>query len=132
MFRVSRRLDYGLQLMIALASDYEKGSQTTGSLAEKLGIPLPFLYQISHTLIRSGLIKAFSGPHGGLQLNKPANQITIGQIFQAIEGSLTINPCTAMEDRGETACVTAALWQDLETNIAEFFSKTFLHTLVRI
>jgi Rrf2 family protein len=96
-----------------------------------LDIPLPFLYQISHTLIRSGLIKAFSGPRGGLQLNRPSNQINILDIVQAIDGSLTINPCSESKKRSETACVTASMWQNLETNISLFFESTFLNTLVR-
>ena len=35
MFRLSRRLDYGLQLMIALAAEPENRSQATAVLAEK-------------------------------------------------------------------------------------------------
>lgn len=130
MFRISRKLDYGLQLMIALASNPENHSQTTGSLSEKLSIPLPFLYQISHALIRFGLIKAQSGPHGGLQLGKPADQITVMQIITAIEGSIAINPCLNLGESGEPACVTSLLWQNLEGNITNFFENAHLHTLI--
>ena len=39
MFRISRRLDYGLQLMIALAQETDNRAQATAVLAEKLQIP---------------------------------------------------------------------------------------------
>ncbi len=44
MFRISRRLDYGLQLMIALAQEPADRAQATATLSEKLQIPLPFLH----------------------------------------------------------------------------------------
>ena len=72
MFKISRRLDYGLQLMIALAADTEGRPQPSAQLAKKLQIPLPFLHQIAHTLMQSGLIKASPGPRGGLRINPPA------------------------------------------------------------
>ena len=67
MFRISRRLDYGLQLMIALAGEPENRAQATATLAEKLQIPLPFLHQIGRSLIQGRLIKATPGPHRGLR-----------------------------------------------------------------
>ena len=70
MFRVSRRVDYGLRLLIALASDSAEGPQSTASLAEKLDIPLAFLHQIGRSLIQAGILKASPGPGGGLRLNR--------------------------------------------------------------
>ncbi len=72
MFRVSRRLDYGLQLMTSLASDPENHSQPTAALATKLDMPLPFLHQIAHVLMQAGLIKATPGQKGGLQVEPTA------------------------------------------------------------
>ena len=62
MFKVSRRLDYGLQLMIALAHNETNAPQATAVLSEQLHIPLPFLHQIGRALIQGGLIKATPGP----------------------------------------------------------------------
>ena len=70
MLKVSRRLNYGLQLMLALASEVDGGSKSTALIAEKLNIPLPFLHQIAHTLQQNGLIKATPGPRGGLRLGQ--------------------------------------------------------------
>ena len=72
MFRISRRLDYGVQLMVALAAEDENRPIPTAALAEKLEIPLPFLHQIAHTLMQSGLIKASPGPRGGLVVLRSA------------------------------------------------------------
>jgi Rrf2 family protein len=82
MFRISRRLDYGIQLMIVLAQEAENKTQSTARLAEKLDIPLPFLHQIGHTLMQVGLIKAQPGPHGGLRLNQNPNDISILRLLK--------------------------------------------------
>ena len=72
MFRISRRLDYGLQLMVALAAPGTELPIPSAQLSEQLQIPLPFLHQIAHTLMQSGLIKASPGPRGGLNSITPA------------------------------------------------------------
>ncbi len=90
MLKVSRRLNYGLQLMLALASDPENISKSTATISEKLSIPLPFLHQIAHTLQQNGLIKATPGPKGGLRLGSKGLDITLFDIFNALEGQFSV------------------------------------------
>jgi Rrf2 family protein len=115
MFRISRRLDYGLQLMIALAAEPENRAQATAVLAEKLQIPLPFLHQIGRSLIQGRLIKATPGPHGGLRLNVAADEITLLQIVETLEGPVCITPCLDGESctRQET-CASNSVWNSLQ------------------
>lgn len=124
MFRISRRLDYGLQLMIALGAESENRPQSTASLAEKLQIPLPFLHQIGHTLMQAGLIKATPGPRGGLRLNQPADCITVLQIIETLEGKITVNPET---ENGNPAA--QVIWDDLQRKITEDLGQTRLDQL---
>src|SRR5512133_1311183 len=113
MFRISRRLDYGLQLMSALAAEPENRSQATAVLAETLQIPLPFLHQIGRSLIQGGLIKATPGPHGGLRLNLPADDITLLQIVETLEGPVCISPSLDGEPcERQESCSTNAVWSD--------------------
>jgi len=131
MFRISRRLDYGLQLMIALASNTENKSQATAILAEKLQIPLPFLHQIGRSLIQGRLIKATPGPHGGLRLNVPAEEITLLQIVETLEGPVCITPCLDGENcqRQET-CASNAVWSNLQTRLIDHLQSIRLDSLL--
>jgi Rrf2 family protein len=127
MFRISRRLDYGLQLMVALAIDTENRAQSTASLAEKLQIPLPFLHQIGHTLMQAGMIKATPGPRGGLRLNKSAENITVLEIVEILEGKVSVNPNTD----GETpSAVNSGIWTQLQERITAYLSGIRLDELV--
>ncbi len=131
MFKVSRRLDYGIQLMVALAVEPDNRPQSTASLANKLQIPLPFLHQIAHSLMQAGLIKASPGPRGGLRLGKPANNISALQITESLEGPITLNPC--MDDSGIHLdnCTTIPLWDGLQKNIVHQLDCVRLDNLVK-
>ena len=130
MFRISRRLDYGLQLMIALASEPENRAQATAVLAEKLQIPLPFLHQIGRSLIQGRLIKATPGPHGGLRLNVAAEEITLLQIVETLEGPVCISPNLDDESsqRQET-CASNGVWGSLQTRLLDHLNSIRLSTL---
>ncbi len=130
MFRISRRLDYGLQLMIALAQEPENRAQATAVLAEKLQIPLPFLHQIGRSLIQGRLIKATPGPHGGLRLNLAADEITLMQIVETLEGPVCISP--GMEDepgQQNEGCMSSPVWTELQSKLVDHLNSVRLSAL---
>lgn len=129
MFRISRRLDYGLQLMIELASDNENRAQSTASLSDKLQIPLPFLHQIGHTLMQAGLIKATPGPRGGLRLNQPADSINVLQIVETLEGKVAVNPLDDENEKGSAG--TSMVWNELQEKIVSYLNDIRLDQLVQ-
>jgi Rrf2 family protein len=131
MFRISRRLDYGLQLMIALANDTENKAQSTASLAEKLQIPLPFLHQIGHMLMQAGLIKASPGPHGGVRLNKPVDSITVLQIVEVLEGPISLHPCPECNSdcARMDSCSAQFAWTDLQDVVVNYLASVKLSSM---
>lgn len=132
MFRVSRRLDYGLQLMIALASTPEGRATPTAALAEKLDIPLPFLHQIGHLLMQSGLIRATPGPRGGLRLSRSSDEINLRQIADALEGALELSPCQecTSDCPRRLTCTTKMVWNNLQEKVNDHLSAMQLSQLV--
>jgi Rrf2 family protein len=133
MFKISRRLDYGLQLMIALAAKNSDRPTPSAQLSEQLIIPLPFLHQIAHTLMQSGLIKASPGPRGGLRLNQPAEAITVLKIAEVLEGPICVTPCLDCTDNCERSifCAAQFMWDDLQTKIVNQLENTTLAMLAK-
>lgn len=117
MFRVSRRVDYGLRLLMALAENPENGPQATALLAERLDIPLAFLHQIGRSLIQAGLIKASPGPGGGLRLNRSPEEISLRQVLEVLEGPIRLNGSDAGDCNTETPCTTNQLWQTIQDSL---------------
>jgi Rrf2 family protein len=133
MFRISRRLDYGVQLMIALASETENKPVPSARLAENLQIPLPFLHQIGHMLMQAGLIKASPGPRGGLRLAQPAEDISILKIVETLEGNICMNDCLECGNAcpRQDTCTARPVWGRLQENISEYMANVPLSSLVR-
>ena len=133
MFRISRRLDYGLQLMLALSKLEKKSSFVpTALLSEELEIPLPFLHQISHSLMQSGLIKATPGPRGGLRISKAADKITLFDIFEALEGGFS-SPTLADTETptsSEESEAAAAVWVKIGDDVHKMFSSILLSDII--
>jgi Rrf2 family protein len=131
MFRVSRRLDYGIQLMTALAACTDGQLQPTAALAEKLEMPLPFMHQIAHVLMQSGLIRATPGQKGGLKLSQPPVNITVRQIAEALEGPITLSPCQDCDENcpRRDSCATFMIWNELQEKIVQHLESINLDML---
>jgi Rrf2 family protein len=132
MFRISKRLDYGLQLMVALARETESRLLATATLSERLNIPLPFLHQIGHVLMQAGLIKALPGPKGGLRLSRSAGSITVLNIVEAIEGKVELNPNPMNPNRmnRDSGDYIAPVWDDLQSKILNYLDGINLEQLL--
>ncbi|HWQ05381.1 MAG TPA: Rrf2 family transcriptional regulator [Longilinea sp.] len=133
MFRISRRLDYGVQLMVALASEEENHPIPTATLAEKLEIPLPFLHQIAHTLMQAGLIKASPGPRGGLRLSQSPESISLLRISETLEGPICLNPCLECGEEcpRQQTCSAMPVWNSLQDLIVKYLDGVHLDALMK-
>ena len=93
MMRINRRTDYAVRVMLALARRPAGSRISTSAVQEEMLIPRPFLQRIIADLSKAQLIATFTGPSGGLQLARPAGEINLLQIWEAIEGRLVLSDC---------------------------------------
>ncbi len=91
MLRVSRRTDYALRVMIAIARAPHGAYVPAPRLGEEWGIPRPFLVKVVGDLRRSGLILTTAGRNGGIRMARPAESITLRHIVEAIEGPIVLS-----------------------------------------
>ena len=56
-------------------------------IAQGTGLPASYLAKIVRRLIRAGLVRAFRGPGGGLELGRAPQAITLWMVVQAMDGS---------------------------------------------
>lgn len=62
-------------------------------ISSELGIPSPFLGKILQTLARNGILISSKGPHGGFCLGRPAEEISLMDIVEIIDGTELFNQC---------------------------------------
>jgi Rrf2 family cysteine metabolism transcriptional repressor len=74
--------------VVALAELARSGSGPVpiGQVAERRGIPVQFLEQLFATLRRAGILTSHRGAKGGYTLSRPASDINVLEVVQALDG----------------------------------------------
>jgi len=85
--RIPASVDYAIRALAELASAGD-GPVTAEHLASAQNIPLKFLRTIMTDLKRARLVTSQRGPEGGFMLARPAAEISLADIFRAIDGPL--------------------------------------------
>ncbi len=93
MFGLTKKADYGLELMIYLAKNYDQGPISLRLVAKKKKLPFKFLEQVVTPLREANLIDAKEGRGGGYLLKKEPKKISIGEIVEVLEGPLEVGAC---------------------------------------
>jgi Rrf2 family protein len=92
---VSRGADYAIRAMLDVASKPVDTRAVTERIAERQEIPVAFLSKVVGQLTQSGLLRTYRGASGGVFLAKPADDINLRQILEAVQGPIVLNQCTA-------------------------------------
>ncbi len=128
--RFSAKTTYALLALIDMAVHAETapaGRLTTRDIALRQGIPERFLEQQITALKNAGLVHSQRGASGGCALAQRADQITVLQVIEALEGT----PLAA-EERAETPAGQAVdeLWDRARTVLVTLLSEVNLADLV--
>jgi FeS assembly SUF system regulator len=121
MLRLGRLPDYGL-VIATLFVDAES-LLTTKDLAQRSRIPLATVRKLLKYLVDAGLIKSFRGNKGGYTLARPAADISIADIIQAIDGPIALTDCSGINSDNqcslEASCPLAHKWCEVNKEIVE-------------
>ena len=128
---LSMKAKYALLAVFALAREFDKKLVLISELAETENIPKKFLEQILLQLKNQGILESKIGKGGGYFLNKPPQDITIGQIVRTIEGSLAPVPCVSQtayskckECDDEASCAIRLVMKDVRDAISQILDGT--------
>lgn len=92
---ITLEADYAIRIVYQLAHDNIKIDAKT--LAEKTDVPLRFALKILTKLVKSELVISYKGVNGGYLINKPADEISLGEIIEIIDGPIRISRCCGDE-----------------------------------
>lgn len=107
MFHLSRKIDYGLLLLIELAQQ-EGAAISLKEFAKSRFMSFLFLQKIAYELRKSGLIEASRGKTGGYFISKKPQEITLGEIFETLEGPVSIS--YGLEAKTKLPCLNEKLF----------------------
>lgn len=120
--RVGSKGRYAVIALLDVAENSSARPVALAEVAERQQISLSYLEQLFAMLRRSGLVVSARGPGGGYRLQRPAQEITVGEIFRAVED--TGNAEKAPNEQGRDwvggGHPAAVLWLALDEHIREF------------
>jgi len=132
---VSTRGDYASRALLSLAlhSD-EPGPTSVRDIAERTGLPQPYLEQILLALKGAGLVRSKRGVGGGYVLARDAADITLGQIVSAVDGPIVAGDFGEPHQNGacdhEGQCILLAVWDDVGHHMREHLDSFTLADMV--
>ena len=132
--KVSTKVQYGMQALTDIALYSESGSAVSGpEIAERQDISQKYLEQILTHLKQAGLIRAQKGLRGGYTLSRPADQISLSEILNALDNSILEETDPAGETDGQNLrdAVNDCVWKELNHSITAFAESKTLSDIMQ-
>jgi Rrf2 family iron-sulfur cluster assembly transcriptional regulator len=120
--KVSTRGDYASRALLSLALHAdESGPTSVRDIAERTGLPQPYLEQILLALKGAGIVRSKRGVGGGYVLAREPSRITLGEIVSAVDGPITVGDFGEPHQDGacdhEGQCVLLSVWGGISSRI---------------
>jgi Rrf2 family protein len=141
----STKAEYGVRLMVELgrrAGDSDAAEAppvALSAVAEAEMLPLAYLEHLVAKLRQAGLVASVRGAHGGYRLARPAAEIEMLEVVQALEGPIAPMECFHTDREGrvlcshesdEHSCATKLLWMRVQGGVTGALAGTTLAELV--
>jgi Rrf2 family protein len=135
----STRSEYGVRVMIQLGRRHGSGPVSLAEVAESEQLPLAYLEQLVSRLRKAELVSSTRGAHGGYELARAPERITMAQVVEALEGTLAPMQCLTdpvthrvlcNHELDDESCATKLLWTRVQGGIKRALEQTTLAELV--
>jgi Rrf2 family protein len=93
--QLTRAADYGVRVMVHLATSPRNARMLLPALAEATEAPVSFLSKVLQALARAELICSQRGVSGGFEISDRGRHASMREVIEAIDGPIHLNVCTA-------------------------------------
>ncbi len=135
--QVSTKGEYGVRIMVDLARHYGERPRSLTDIAQREMLPLAYLEQLAKLLREADppLLTSTRGAHGGYQLSRPPEEITMGEILRVLEGPIAPMICATEGEMTDIcgfleSCRIKNLWAKVRDAVAHTIDTTTLAELV--
>jgi Rrf2 family protein len=119
--QITRQADYAVRAVLHLANLHNGDRAPTSRIAEAEKIPPSFLAKIVSQLSVAGVVQTSRGARGGVSLARSAEDISLLEVIEAIDGPITLNECVA--DPNSCAfgddCPVHSIWCEAQSDLVD-------------
>jgi len=123
--KLTRGGEYGIRGVLYLARHDDGKISMLSAIAKAQDVPPRFLAKIFQALAKAGVVKSHRGAKGGFSLARPASEITIKDVIEAIEGPIYLNVC--LVGQGECSrdkiCPVHAVWEEAQEKMMSVLDR---------
>ena len=123
--KLSTRTRYGIRALVDMAGQASEGPVQLKDIAWRQEISVKYLEQIFAQLRAAGLVRGLRGPRGGYLLGKPPQSMTIREVVEALDGSLSLVDCVDDKStcKSSEGCAARALWTQISDGLRQNLSS---------
>ena len=125
--KITRSSSYALHALMYMVRHSTQLPATTATIAKAEGIPSDYLAKIFQQLVKARFVRAVRGKSRGYIFAKPAEQISLLELFEVIEGHALFDDCLLRhcECNGTLEnCRIFSVWTDATRQIKELLAQT--------
>ncbi|MBE9138199.1 Rrf2 family transcriptional regulator [Nodosilinea sp. LEGE 07088] len=127
--KLTTRGHYSVKALLDLTLHPSRQPVSVNTIASRQGLPPPYLEKLLIALRQAGILESVRGPHGGYRLAKPADQIFLGQILEAVGEAVDPLPRHSPQADQAEDWVTFAVWNRLSQKLREALYSISLEDL---
>jgi len=125
---------YAIRALTYLAMQpKDKDRALVREIAEVAELPQHFLGKVLQDLARAGVLKSWKGPGGGFSLARPAKEITLYHIADALGETQQLNRCAVgfAECSDAKPCTLHDQWKGVRQHLTDYLQRTTLQQLAQ-
>ena len=132
--QITRQADYAVRAVLYLAQLEPGRRAATAQIAQDQHIPATFLAKIVSQLSGAGILRATRGAHGGVALARPAENINLLDILEAIDGPIVLNDCVLDPQTCQLheTCAVRLIWCEAQADLVARLRQTTFAQLQQI
>jgi Rrf2 family iron-sulfur cluster assembly transcriptional regulator len=133
MMEFTRKGEYAIRGILYLASLPQGKVALISEIAEIADVPKSFLAKIFQSFAKIGLVKSSRGTGGGFVLARPAAQITLREVVEAVEGPIVPNRCLIGKGTcaRDSTCSVHPVWRKVQNEVVAILDGITLEDLGR-
>ena len=130
---ITRTGEYGLRGLLFLAKQPTDRLFLVSEVSKAQRIPETYLAKIFQRLSKTGLLRSTRGLNGGFNLGKPAKDITMKQVIEALEGPIALNRCLLRQGvcDEEEGCPLHKVFEEAQEKFLEVLDRTTIEDLAK-
>lgn len=127
---ISEAASIGIHVIVLIARS-KQDNMNVKKLSELTGASKNHIAKVMQRMVKHNFVKSTRGPSGGFILNKPPEDITLLNVYEAIEGEMAIAECPFGKQKCPfEECMMCGIIHRVTSELREYFNNKKISTFI--